>query len=453
MFCDLKKIIFSTFCLCSLVGFHARAQETEEISLAEAIRIGLANNFDIQISQLNTEIDENNNTWGQAGRYPTINLNVSQNNGFRDVTNPASFLQGLSISNDVSPSITVNWTIFNGFAVSINRKRLQLLQEQSFGNAAIVVENTIQAIVLAYYNALMEKERLSVLGKVLTLSRDRYRYAELKGELGSAVTFDILQEKNAYLTDSSGFVTQEVNYQNAKRNLNLLLGEDLSRRYEMIDSLAVAPSSYRLEDLYEKMVANNSNLKNQYLNQQIFMQETRLAKTELFPRLDLGLGASYNIGRQDLSNAELSRPLDDPITSAKTLNYFANFTLSYTLFDGGRIKRTIENAYVREEISAVETEQLKASLENELVSVYDLYNARKKLLDISALNLATGELNLSLAEDRYKNGTINSFDYRTIQINYLNIALDNLQAKYNLIESETDLTRLTGGIVDDYDSN
>ncbi len=37
-------------------------------------------------------------------------------------------------------------------------------------------------------------------------------------------------------------------------------------------------------------------------------------------------------------------------------------------------------------------------------------------------------------------------------MNYLNTALNNLQAKYNLIESETELLRLTGGITNEYDN-
>ncbi len=423
----------------------------DSLSLSDAIQIGLENNFDIRISTLDTEIAQNNNTLGAAGRWPTVTFNLSQGNNFRDVDNPASFLQGLSINNDLSPSLSVNWILFDGFRVDITKERLQLLEEQSMGNAQIVVENTIQAIMLAYYTTLLEKERLDVLEKLLVLSRDRYRYLQIKGELGSAVTFDILQEKNNYLTDSTNYVVQVVNFRNARRNLNLLMGVDVLNEYGLTDNLDVVPAEFEIEELYERMVSNNTNLRNQYLNQAIFRQDVRLAKTELYPSINLGLGASYNVSRQDLSNAELLRPIDDPITNTKTLNYFANFTLSYTLFDGGRIKRNIQNAYVNENIAQVQIEQLKLSLKNELVSVYDLYNSRKKLLDITGLNLETGDLNLALATERFKNGTINSFDFRTIQVNYLNTALNNVQAKYNLLDSEIELIRLTGGILEAYE--
>ena len=86
------------------------------------------------------------------------------------------------------------------------------------------------------------------------------------------------------------------------------------------------------------------------------------------------------------------------------------------------------------------------------MATYDLYNVRQKLLSISQQNIESAELNLALAEERFRGGTINSFDYRQIQVNYLNTALNNLQAKYDLIESETELLRLTGGITNEYDN-
>ncbi len=439
--------------LLSLLAFPTYAQEgPEELSLSDAIRLGLAENFGIRIEQQNVEIAENNNNWGAAGRWPTIDLSVSQSNNFRDVDNPASFLQGLTISNDVNPAVSVNWVLFSGFRVLANRERLQALEELSRGNAQVVIENAVEGIITQYYLVQLEQERLSVLRKVFTLSKDRYEYVKLRGELGSAVTFDILQEQTAYLTDSSNLVTQEITAVNARRNLNLLMGQAVSERYSLSDSLAVTPSEYDVEDLYERMVASNSNLRNQHLNLEIAQADTRLAKTELYPQLSLNINGSYNISRQDLSQAELQRPLEEPVTVARTTNYAAGLTLNYLLFDGGRVRRAIENSYTQQRINQLQIDELKLTLRNELAATYDLYHVRQKLLSIAKLSVNSAELNLQLAEERFRNGTINSFNYRDIQVAYLNAALNNLQAEYNLIESETALLRLTGGITREYDN-
>ena len=156
--------VLSILAILSLSVSSLRAQET--LTLSDAIQLGLANNFDIRIERLNVEIAENNNNWGEAGRWPTISLSVDQNNNFRDVDNPASFLQGLTISNDLGPGITMSWILFDGFRVQIARERLQKLQELSMGNAQVVIENAVQAIITQYYLTQLEKERLDVLQDV-----------------------------------------------------------------------------------------------------------------------------------------------------------------------------------------------------------------------------------------------------------------------------------------------
>ena len=78
----------------------------------------------------------------------------------------------------------VNWTLFNGFSVKANKDRLAQLEEQSAGNAAIVVENTLQAVILAYYNVQIQSDKLDLLYETLALSKDRYNYNKIKSELG-----------------------------------------------------------------------------------------------------------------------------------------------------------------------------------------------------------------------------------------------------------------------------
>ncbi|MFW5726711.1 MAG: TolC family protein, partial [bacterium] len=237
-------------CLLPLSVASSFAQDNE-LSLSEAIQLGLNNNFDIQIEELNVEIAGNNNNWAAAGRWPTISFSLSQSNNFRDVDNPASFLQGLTISNDIGPAVVLNWVLFDGFRVQINRERLQKLQDLSMGNAQLIVENAVQAIINQYYLTQLEKERLDVLEDVFQLSKDRYEYIRLKSELGSAVTFDVLQEQTAFLTDSSNLVTQQVNYRNARRTLNLLIAQEIELEYELVDELEINLNTYELEDLYD----------------------------------------------------------------------------------------------------------------------------------------------------------------------------------------------------------
>lgn len=450
----MKYILTSVLFVIALV---ANAQE--QLSLSEAIEKGLQNNFDIRIEKKNLEVAENNNNWGEAGRYPTVSLNLSQNNSLTDNIKTASpfQLQDQTVSNSLNPSVNLNWTLFNGFKINISKSRLADLQAESDGNADIVISNAIQSIILGYYKVVLEKRRLDEFERQLRLSGDKFEYTKIKSELGSAVSTELLLEEGNYLTDSTNFINQQLVYRNAMRDLNVLLGNnEMQTTYTMTDGLSYKDENYQLQDLLTKLNSKNVDLKKQYISQQIMKHNLGLAKADRYPMVSLNSGYSHNRSRVDLSNATFpgqdgnSSPGPADPLNAVTDNYFANFTISFTLFNGGKINRAIQNAIIQEDVANLRTEQLKTTLYRDLAKAFDQYEIRKQLYGITERKQDAANTNLSISEEKFKNGSINSFDYRTVQNNSLSASLEKLQAIYNLIDSKVSLMRLTGGIIETY---
>jgi len=86
-------------------------------------------------------------------------------------------------------------------------------------------------------------------------------------------------------------------------------------------------------------------------------------------------------------------------------------------------------------------------LSNQLASSLEMYNVRKEMYVLAEENLKAAELNLSISKEKYKTGAINSFNYRDIQILYMNVAIARLNSIYNLINANTTLVKLTGGLI------
>lgn len=451
----MKKILVFIIGICTAVLAHAQ----NDLSLSQAIELGLQRNYNITIEQKRVQSATINNNWGEAGRWPSINLNFGQSNSLTDNIQTASpfQLQDKIISNNVNPSVTMNWTLFNGFKVDINKSRLEQLQAESEGNADIVISNTIQAIILGYYRVVLEKDRLREFKKQLDLSRDKYEYTRVKTDLGSAVSSDLLLEENNYLNDSTNYINQQLVYRRSLRNLNVVLAEDdPTTDYNLTDELTLEMQDYQLDNLYSKLSEKNIDLKTQYLTQSISRHNTQLAKSDRYPTVSLNAGINNSLSRVDLSNATFpsqdgtSRPGPaDPLT-AVTGSYSANFTISFTLFNGGRINRAIQNAIIQEDIANVSTKMMELSLYRDLADALDQYNIRKQLYGISERRLEAAQQNLDIANSKFRNGTINSFDFRVVQINQLLAAIDYTNALYNLIESNVTLMRLTGGIIETY---
>jgi outer membrane protein len=454
-----------------IVSLSAHGQDT--LSLARAIAIGLKNNFDIQVEQYNIETALNNNTWGQAGMLPTINLIGTSNNSVvqRKPANPFA-VAGKNVADNILGQLDVQFILFDGFLVRLNKQRLQQLELLSYGNAAFVMETVVQSTIMGYYQALMEKERLRVFELTKDLSKQRYDYVKLRKQLGSAITFDVLQEQNNYLTDSANVLRQQITYKNSLRNLNLLLSESITKDFKLVDSLVHEEQSYAYDDLQRKMTSSNTNLQNQFVNQELLRNSTRIQQSNLSPSLILNFGAT---GSLDWLNAKF-RPTENGTPVKNTVGYlnddpsqpvvnttfapqyqtqhgnsygaYGNLSMRWTIFNGGQIKRSIENAQVQEKIGLLGTEQLKLSLENDLLANYDLYNLRQQLVSISQTKLKAAELNLSLANERYKNGALSAIDLRIVQENFRNAALENFLAIYSSIESRITLIRMTGGLID-----
>jgi outer membrane protein TolC len=431
-------ILLSTTLL--LISVLSMAQQP--LSLEDAILKGLENNFQIRISEQEYNITKLNNTQGAAGRWPSINVGVNSINRYDNTpsydTSSLSYVRGDQYTNSLTPYVELQWLLFDGFFVSINKQKLDLLEQYSSGYSTIVVENTLQAIILGYYYALLEKERLKVLEEVKDLSGDRYNYEMLRKELGTAVTFEVLQAKNSFLSDSTNYLLQELNVKNAFLRLNLLLGEPPEVQFMLVDSFMVNIQQYDLNALMKTTLSNNTNLKNQYINQEILKKNIGLAKSDLWPSLSMRAGADFTQGWYDWEKNEADTYLYD---------YYGNFTLSFNLFNGGNTRRAIQTAQINEQIGLLEIQELEQTLANLLVNQYELYRIRKQLLEVAEVNLESAKLNLEIASEKYRNGTINSFNFRDVQLIFLNASSRKLNAIYDLIDSQTELLRLTGGII------
>lgn len=426
------RIFFTAFF--SILVVMATGQENN-LTLSSALEKALENNYGIIISESQDQIASLNNNWGTAGRYPTISLSATSSNSM-DLLNNSNRSQ-------VYGGVGVDWTLFDGYRVNITKNQLEKLEKLAEGRTAVVVENTIEDVILGYYNVLLQSEQLKVLKRVMELSRDRYEYEERKRELGSSVTYNVLQAKNIYLEDSAAYINQEVTVRNAIRNLNFVLGEEADASWMFADSFQSDTTNYKLGDLLKKMLSNNQTLQNQYANLLIQQDEIKLRESEMYPSLRLSAGLDNTWSR--IKNENM------PASTNENVSPYGNLTLSYNLYTGGTRKKAIQVAKINEEITETEIEEIKHSLTNQLYNEYELYNVRKTLLEIAVEGLETAELNLQIADQKFKAGVINSFNYRDIQLIYINAALQKLRATYNLIQSNTRITRLIGGFVNEED--
>ena len=417
-----------------------------ELSLMDAIKIGMQENYDIQLSSKNKRISEINNNWANAGALPTINLSAKKEEGLSDQTNnPTSFMPYELRSTSINGNTNVSWTLFNGFAIRANKAKLRNLEEISSNNAILTIENTIQGIILQYYNCVLQKERLELLQKVVRLANNRLEYQQTKYDIGVSSKIDLLQIENAMLTDSSNLIMQELNYNNAIKNLNLTLGKEIETTWNFTDEIDTEIQLFSYENLKASTLADNTNIKNQYYNIQLAKQDIRLSKAVFYPMISVNSGAAYNESTYDIG--ELSNSMDN---TGESLNYFANFSVNFRLFDGGKLYSTLRKVKVQKEINDLQYEKVKREVLHQLSLINNKYNSRISAFSLNQKAFKIAETNYALATDKQNRGVINSFMLRDIEIAFITSGINAQQAAYNLMESKIALLKITGGIIQGY---
>jgi outer membrane protein TolC len=432
--------------LLALVAISPLNAQTS-LTLPQAVETALSNHFGIAIEKINLEVAQNSNHIGETGALPRIAFNLVQSNSFTDVVNPASFLQGTTLRNNINPTVTLDWLLFDGFRAKTTHQRLQKLQSETQANLEIVVQNTVQSAILAFYRALLEKERLNLFRKTLELSRLRFLYLRDRKEMGVATTSDVLTLESAYLSDSVTFLNQQLTYKNALVDLQWSL--NAKEVVEPLGSLELPAQNLVLSDMIAASMASNANLKKEYITLELAQNGVELAHADLAPRIATTLNYSFDRARQDISNASLPpNSRAEPVNFANVNSGAINFTVSQTLYNGGRIHRAIENAKLRQKAQDLRFDQLKTNVVRELNLEFNTYQSRNQIFLTAQKSSQVAAANLEIAKQRFETGLIGSLDYLIVQNNFSNAEFAKLNSAYLALLSFVNLQRLTGGILD-----
>ena len=420
-----------------------------ELSLSQALEIGLANNLQVRFQEKQILISENNDTWANAGRTPTVDVTAVNQSAISQQVNPANVIlpEQLSYSTGLNGGLEMNLLLYNGGRIKYAKTGLGLQREQAELNMRIAIEDLTEQLMLAYYQVLLVEEQRIVLQEVKSLSKDRLDFQELKREYGSASTFDVIQAKDAYLNDSIAYIQLDNQIAALHNNLKLVMGiSGNAEQYRLTDNLESVIPLLEKEGLQQRMLDNNTDILNLRLADKLALNNIDIQKTALKPTFGLGLGVSGNLNSIYL---DAENPITMEIIGRNTsygVNPFLNLTASYRLFDAGLRKTRIQNAEVQWQANKDLMLNMEQTISTQFENTYLQMVTNQRVLEMSEQQLDNASKNLDIAKDRFENGLISSFDYRTIQLGYLSASQARLEARFNLINSQISILNLTGGL-------
>jgi outer membrane protein len=421
----------------------ATTYSQELLTLQQAIKIGLENNYSIRIADRQDDVASNNVTLGNAGFLPTIDGRATrlfnENNSRQEFSGRPAIERTGASSNNLSSSVNLNWTLFDGMGMFINYDRLQALEKAGKLFTRETIENTIADIIDAYYEVVRQERKIKAIEDAIAISKARIDLTEAQYKVGVSAKVEILRAQVDYNTDRSELLNQQESLQNARITLNQLLGRDPSTTFQAEDSISV-DKTLTVGDINSEMAGTNPLLQRLQLNRELAHLDVKAVRASRFPVI--GFTSAYNFSRNE------AEPLNDfQARFNRNHGYNYGLTLSMPIFNGFNINRQAQNARIALETSELEYKQVQNQLQSELARTYSRYANRLQLLDLEESNVLLAEENAKIAMERYRLGLLTAIELREAQRNQLVAENRLIDIRYQAKAAETELKRLTGSLL------
>lgn len=414
-------------------------QAKQLLTLEDAVKIALENNYEIRISKNELTIDKTNVSVGYAGMLPKVAANVVDNNNIQNTTQTRSDGTTTTLDNAKNNSITygvgLDWTVFDGFRMFARYDQLKALQKLGEAELKLTVITKISDVTSTYYDLVQQQQQLAALDSTLVISNQRVELAQNRFTIGRASKLELLNAQVDLNTDTTTYLRQKELYANTKTLLNQMLARDVKTDFRVIDTITV-DDQLLLPELTSLAEKQNPQLEAQVLNKKIAELQLKQIKGDRYPVIKVNSGYNFTDTESSLGFVTQS--------NAKGLNY--GFSATLNLFDGFNQRRNEKVAKLLVDNANIAIEQQNQILQSTLMTSFQTYLTNLELMKLEEKNEAIAKQNLDITLEKFRIGTIPTIEVRTAQLNYVNAKVRNSNAQFQAKLSEISLKELAGNL-------
>ncbi len=420
-----------------LIGFQLQAQEV--LTIENALKIALENNFEIKLASNNLDITKTNVAVGNAGMLPRVTASLTDANR---IENSTQTLQNGTVNtldnaknNSLNYGVGLDWTVFNGFKMFARLDQLKELQKLGEAQLKRIIIQKISEVNSVYFDLVQQQQQLAALDTTIVISTQRLKLAQNRFNIGKASKLEVLNAQVDLNTDKVMLLRQKESYANRKIALNQILARDAKVDFKVVNEVSV-DEKLILAELMVLAEKQNPQLESEIINKRVSELQLKQIKGERYPTLNLTSG--YNFIETESSLGFTSQ------FSARGLSY--GFRASLNVFDGFAQNRNEKIAKIQIENSKIAIEQQSLLLNAELSAAFQTYLTNLELIQLEDTNETIAKQNLNITLDKFRIGTITTLEFRTAQLNYINAKVRYSNAQFKAKLSEIALKELAGNI-------
>lgn len=438
----IKNILQITFCALSITGF-AQTDTTIELSLKQAIDVGLAQRFDIKNQELAIQISESNRQKTLSKNLPQVNASIDFRYNAILATNLLP--PGFNGNTDYTPikfgtpyntltSITATQNIFNA---TVAGDKLVNTAQQEYDQISLEKYkiDAKSAITQAYYQVLLNQEQIKLSAENVKTAETIVKKGESEYTNGTLLKTDLSRYQLDLANAKNNLQTANQNYENSLLVLKTQLIVPFATTVVLTDAL---------ENLINGTDQQSSAEAKPEQRYEYRMESSMLRINEIQGKK---INRSYLPSVYLYGNASIQNQ-NDKITLFNTNTWYPYAYVcihaDIPIFDGFEKSRNIAGYKLRSLQNKNTLEKLNYDIQSETINTRNQLATAYRQYQNAKENYELAQSIMTLDQERYNQGTLTAAALKNTEYSLQNAQNNYLTSIYNVLIAQVNYKKALG---------
>jgi outer membrane protein len=423
----------------AMAGVTAQAQQTQQITFAQAIDIALKQNLTVKQAENTLIIQQATADQSSKNLLPNLFFNTSGSNSVGQQFNLNTGKLSTQTTRSLSPGLSGSVTLYNG---SQNYASIASARDLTRADAADLMrtrQTAVFNVASGFVSLVNAQSQLDVQKENLVSSQAQLDQIQQFANAGARPVSDLYQQRATVASAQLSVVQAEQTVDLAKINLIAALQLDPAKEYAFVAPVIPDAASARvlsLDSLVAVAYAKRPDVIADQARVVSAQQDLRSARGLRMPSVSANFG--YNTAYTSASDSGVFNQFNQKRFGSVGLQF------SFPIYDRGSASLQVQSASIREENArlALVTQQQSVALDVRR-ALLNVRSAQQQLIAATAQQLASQQA-LDAVQQRYNVGAATLIEITQARSQLVNAQSALFTAKYTLVLYQAVLAYYTG---------
>jgi outer membrane protein len=400
----------------------ASAQEVQQLTLREAVRLALQENIALKQVENQYQRSKIELRQARANLYPNLTASSSLSRDY-----PAQGISGQSFSASVGSSVN----LFNGFSDMSNIQSAEYSMQADKASLARERESISFEIVNRYLQMVLDSAFIAIEQENLNSQQLQLQQIQEFQKAGNRSIADVYQQMADIKQSELQVLNAVSNYDISRLQVLQTLGQSAEQEIKfMAPPVALIATNLprNLDSLTLQLAVstrNDAEAQRQQIN--VAVAQIRNARSDYWPSLQLSVSerSSYS---GHLNNVGFNDQFFNDNRSTGI-----GLSMNIPLFDRLLTKHNVQRARINYDDQNLKLKNLELQIGSELRQALLNYSTAVKQREVAQALFQFRDESLKISAERYRVGAITFVELSQIRANFVDASYQQISADYNLV--------------------